>query len=226
MEGPRIITQLVAGNQELAKEVAEQMRQQGHADPDGIVRDLFACLLCKQRFPDRVMVLPAVLELAWRAAVLQTRDYAKLCSNMGGLFIHHYRGALDGKREYMLELIKTHFELFNGTLSTTGAHWALPAEPTPVVAAGASGNTLPRHGEYVTIILEDGKGNTSSFNIILDGVTEVIQIQERIARVTGLQSTEQRLWFGRRMLYGYDRIYTVGIVHGSILRLDRIYVRQ
>ena len=222
MEGPRIITQLVAGNRALANEVAQQMLQQGHADPDGIVCDLFACLLCKQRFPDRVMVLPAVLELAWRAAVLQTRDYVKLCSDMGGLFIHHYRGALDGKKEYMLELFKTHFELFNGTLSTTGAHWALPEEPAP--AAPVVDKKRSRAGEYVTVIQDDGK-NGISFNIILDDVTHVSRIQDRIAFVTGLRPREQRLWLGNRILCAYQEIDKVGITHGCTLRLDRIYVQ-
>lgn len=80
------------------------------------------------------MSLPPLLDDAWHFAILQTREYAALCTDMGGLFLHHStlseQDSLTLKHARCEALARAYASAFGQAVPST-AHWQLEQAAEP-----------------------------------------------------------------------------------------------
>lgn len=185
---------ILENNSALCGKLARIIRAKGHADAHARVEAWVRCMICKAHEPALDMSLPPALNKVWHLALLQTREYAALCADIGGIFVHHSTNAEDQNAVERVETLrKTYFSLF-GKPAPTDGFWSVPTKKR-TRAQTEDDDDDPR-GK--SIIYLKWNGDIAAFLVKFDYT--LAKLKDMIHRKTGVEPRQQYLFYKSRFI--------------------------
>lgn len=150
--------------------------------------------------------LPPELDAIWHAAILNTEQYAALCHDLQGRFIHHSTMSdLDSdqdkwnRRDRLVHAYRKRFR----------------EEPDEAIWANDV-NIPPPEGDYqIFVKMLDGRTRTMS----ILATDTILKIKEQINRWAGIPVCDQRLIFGGAQLWNDKTLWDYALVQESTVHL-------